>query len=310
MGSNLLGGRRAPPHQIVAKRDNHVEPEPTEPSPERVINVITGGSEISGISYSAARRHVRVSVNLETCSSQPPADDYTDQVVRFPTKWGIKEIKGEQSISRECYRNTLRAKPATLYQLQTAPAGHADLNRPAMESLDEVFIHLSLEDHKQNLDHLRQAFEILRKYNMKLNPTKCSFGVSSGKFLGYLVTQRGIEANPEQIRSVLDIPSPTHAKDSKDFEWTPACEEALQQLKRYLTSPPLLSKPKDGEQLSIYLAVSDTAVSSVLVREEDGKQLPVYYVSKSLLDAETRYSQLEKLALALVSAARKLRPYF
>ncbi|KAL5562066.1 hypothetical protein UlMin_031813 [Ulmus minor] len=172
---------------------------------------------------------------------------------------------------------------------------------------------------EQHLDHLRQAFE----------------------FLGYMVTQRGIEANPEQIRSVLDIPSPTHAKDvqclagriaalnrfisksserchlffsalrkSKDFEWTPACEEALQELKRYLTSPPLLSKPKDGEPLSIYLAVSDTAVSSVLIREEDGKQLPVYYVSKSLLDAETRYSQLEKLALALVSAARKLRPYF
>ena len=140
---------------------------------------------------------------------------------------------------------------------------------------------------------------------------------------------------------MMDIPSPTYIKDiqrlagrvgtlnqfisklserchlffttlrkSKDFEWTPACEEALQELKRYLTSPPLFSKPKDGEPLSIYLPVSDTAVSSVLVRGEDGKQLPVYYVSKSLLDAETRYSQLEKLALALVSAARKLWPYF
>ncbi|KAL5576837.1 hypothetical protein UlMin_018536 [Ulmus minor] len=90
----------------------------------------------------------------------------------------------------------------------------------------------------------------------------------------------------------------------------PACEQALQDLKRYLTSPPLLSKPKDGEQLYIYLAVSEGAVSAVLVREEEGKQFPVYYVSKSLLDAETRYTQLEKLALALVTAARKLRPYF
>ncbi|KAL5581545.1 hypothetical protein UlMin_013987 [Ulmus minor] len=86
--------------------------------------------------------------------------------------------------------------------------------------------------------------------------------------------------------------------------------QALQDLKRYLTSPPLLSKPKDGEQLYIYLAVSEGAVSAVLVREEEGKQFPVYYVSKSLLDAETRYTQLEKLALALVMAARKLRPYF
>ncbi|KAL5565099.1 hypothetical protein UlMin_028263 [Ulmus minor] len=86
--------------------------------------------------------------------------------------------------------------------------------------------------------------------------------------------------------------------------------QALHDLKRYLTSPPLLSKPKDGEQLYIYLAVSEGAVSAVLVREEEGKQFPVYYMSKSLLDAETRYTQLEKLALALVTAARKLRPYF
>ncbi|KAL5553871.1 hypothetical protein UlMin_041272 [Ulmus minor] len=176
---------------------------------------------------------------------------------------------------------------------------------------------------------------------MKLNPTKCSFGVAAGKFLGYMVTQRGIEANPNQIRSIMNIQSPASIRDvqrltgrvaalsrfisrssekchlffstlrkSKDFEWTPACEQALQDLKRYLTSPPLLSKPKDGEQLYIYLAVSEGAVSAVLVREEEGKQFPVYYVSKSLLDAETRYTQLEKLALALVTAARKLRPYF
>ncbi|KAL5576029.1 hypothetical protein UlMin_017728 [Ulmus minor] len=68
--------------KIVANRDNHAE-EPAEPIPERVINVITGGSEISGISYSAARRHARVSVNPETCSSQPPAGDYTNQVISF-----------------------------------------------------------------------------------------------------------------------------------------------------------------------------------------------------------------------------------
>ena len=52
---------------------------------------------------------------------------------------------------------------------------------------------------QQHIDHLRQSFDVLDKYGMKLNPTKCSFGVSSGKFLGYLVTQRGVEANPDQI---------------------------------------------------------------------------------------------------------------
>ena len=50
---------------------------------------------------------------------------------------------------------------------------------------------------EQHLNHLRQAFKVLQKYNMKLNPTKCSFGVASGKFLGYMVTQRGNETNSD-----------------------------------------------------------------------------------------------------------------
>ncbi|XP_024035550.1 uncharacterized protein LOC112096357 [Citrus clementina] len=73
---------------------------------------------------------------------------------------------------------------------------------------------------------------------------------------------------------------------------------------------PLLSTPRDGDKLNLYLAVSDRAASSVLVREEEGIQYPIYYTSKALLDAETRYPTTEKWALALVVAARKLRPYF
>ena len=88
------------------------------------------------------------------------------------------------------------------------------------------------------------------------------------------------------------------------------CESALLEFKDYLTTPPVLSKPLLGEVLLLYLAVSEHAVCAVLVREEGTKQLPIYYVSKALLDAETSYSHLEKLALALMVAARKLRPYF
>lgn len=94
------------------------------------------------------------------------------------------------------------------------------------------------------------------------------------------------------------------------FEWTPDCEEAFQRLKEHLSSPPLLSKPVDGETLILYLTVFDYGVSGVLVSEDGGSQLPVYYVSKRLLDAETRYSNMEKLAYALIIASRKLRPYF
>ncbi|KAL5576344.1 hypothetical protein UlMin_018043 [Ulmus minor] len=99
-------------------------------------------------------------------------------------------------------------------------------------------------------------------------------------------------------------------RKGKDFIWIADCEQSFQELKSYLGKPPLLSKPHEGDSLILYLAVSKGAVSSALVREEDGVQWPIYYTSKSLLDAETRYPEIEKLALALMVAARKLRPYF
>ncbi|KAL5552844.1 hypothetical protein UlMin_040245 [Ulmus minor] len=99
-------------------------------------------------------------------------------------------------------------------------------------------------------------------------------------------------------------------RKGKDFIWTADYEQSFQELKSYLGKPPLLSKPHKGNSLILYLAVSKGAVSSALVREEDGVQWPIYYTSKSLLDAETWYPEIEKLALALMVVARKLRPYF
>jgi hypothetical protein len=74
--------------------------------------------------------------------------------------------------------------------------------------------------------------------------------------------------------------------------------------------PRLLSPSKQGEELYLYLAVSPTAVSSALIREEERRQFPVYYTSRALRGAEERYPPMEKLAFALVTATRKLRPYF
>ena len=85
---------------------------------------------------------------------------------------------------------------------------------------------------------------------------------------------------------------------------------AYDKLKKYLSSPPLFSPSKAGEELYLYLAVSQAAVSAALVREEDGSQRPVYFTSRALRWAEERYPQMEKLAFALITAARKLKPYF
>ena len=94
------------------------------------------------------------------------------------------------------------------------------------------------------------------------------------------------------------------------FAWTDECEAAFQELKHYLNSPPLLSPSKEGENIYLYLAVSASAASAALIREEGKKQLPVYYVSQAFEGAESRYPRIEKIAFALIVASRKLRQYF
>lgn len=81
-------------------------------------------------------------------------------------------------------------------------------------------------------------------------------------------------------------------------------------MKQYLLKALLLSTPREGDILYLYLVISEWATSAIIVREEAGVQYPVYYTSKALLDAKTRYSEMEKWVLALVMVAKKLRPYF
>ena len=96
----------------------------------------------------------------------------------------------------------------------------------------------------------------------------------------------------------------------KAFQWDTKCEEAFSTLKTYLSSPPILVSPVEGELLTLYLAVSDFSTSTVLVRNKERLQHPVYYCGRALRGAEERYPRMEKLILALVTANRKLRPYF
>ena len=190
-----------------------------------------------------------------------------------------------------------------------------------------------------HIAHLSEAFQILRNYNMKLNPAKCAFGVSVGKFLGFIVNHRGIEANPDKIKALLDMSSPSGIKEvqrltgriaalsrfvsrasdkcqpffqvlKKAFQWDTKCEEAFSALKTYLSSPHILVSPIEGKLLTLYLAVSDFSTSAVLVRDKERVQHPVYYCSRALRGAEERYLRMEKLILALVTTARKIRPYF
>ena len=99
-------------------------------------------------------------------------------------------------------------------------------------------------------------------------------------------------------------------KNSKRFEWTTDCQLAFEDIKRFLTSPPLLNRPIIREDLYLYLSVENEALASVLVREDKEEQSPIYYISKVLRGSELRYPKMDKLALALVHTSKKLRHYF
>ena len=188
---------------------------------------------------------------------------------------------------------------------------------------------------------LTNIFKILRGHKLRLNASKYSFGVGSGKFLGYMVTYREIEVNPDQVKAINSLQPPWNPKEVqkltemmaalnrfisrsadrcrpffllmnkwKGFELTEKCAQAFQQIKDYLSHPPIMSSSEADEVLFAYIAVAPHAVSLVLIQVDSGKQRPVYCVSKSLHKAEIRYLPLEKAILAVVHGTRKLPHYF
>ena len=99
-------------------------------------------------------------------------------------------------------------------------------------------------------------------------------------------------------------------KQVKDFIWNDESQKTFEELKKYMAKPPLLAKPIADEVLYLYLAVSDKAISAILVKYKETVQKSIYYVSKTLHSTELNYSAIEKFALAMITTLRKLRPYF
>ena len=136
---------------------------------------------------------------------------------------------------------------------------------------------------------------------MCLNASKCSFGMGSRKFLGYMVTHRGIKVNPDQIKVINNLQPPQNPKEIqkltgmmaalsrfisrsadkcrpfflllhkwKEFEWSDECVVAFQQFKQYLSRPPIMSSPVVDEVLFAYIVVALYAISFVLIRVDSG----------------------------------------
>src|SRR6266542_1144150 len=205
----------------------------------------------------------------------------------------------------------------TTYQRAMQRCLHDQLGRNMEAYVDDIIIKSRVKE--DLISDLSETFTNLRHFRWKLNPEKCIFGVPSGKLLDFIVSYRGIEANPEKPKDIFRMNSPTALKDIQKltgcmaalsrfvsclgewampfykllkkqdkFQWTPEAQQAFDRLKEFLTCPPVLVPPMPEEPLLLYIAATPHVVSMTIVveQQEEGHiqkvQRLVYFISEVL----------------------------
>ena len=210
----------------------------------------------------------------------------------------------------------------------------------ALVFIDDILCHSSTFE--QHLEHLSAIFQRLRNSNLKLNPKKCQFAAQRVEYLGHIMSDKGIQANPDKTDIVKNFPRPRNRKEVKSFlglcnfyrryvkgyadivnplnqllkkeniplKWTAACEKAFNDLKDKLTSPPILAFPNLNKSFRIAVDASDYAIGYILSQFDDNKQERVIaYGGRSLRGTERKWSVTEKEGLALVEAVKTYHSY-
>uniref|UniRef100_A0A2N9FB32 RNA-directed DNA polymerase n=1 Tax=Fagus sylvatica TaxID=28930 RepID=A0A2N9FB32_FAGSY len=183
----------------------------------------------------------------------------------------------------------------------------------------EVYVDDMIAKSRTAQDHLtdlRKLFQRLKKYQLRLNPNKCAFGVTSGKLLGFIVSGRGNRDRSRKARFIAQLTATCEPlfkllrKDVK-IKWTEDCQKAFDKIKEYLLNPPILVPPTPGRPLILYLTVQEASMGCMLGQQDETgkKEQAIYYLSKKFTEPETRYLLVEKTCCALAWASRKLRQY-
>jgi hypothetical protein len=199
---------------------------------------------------------------------------------------------------------------------------HSKIGRNVLTYVDDIIVKSTKQEN--HIADLQETFANFRQAGLKLNPEKYVLGVKKGKFLGCLVSTKGIEANPSKIEAILRMePSSTKKgsqrlagrlaslnkfifrsaernlsffeilKSAEVFQWGPAQQKAFEELKQYLIDLTTSTPPSPGAPLLLYVVALHSAMSSALVQEKlDGqvkKQAPVYFISKVLSPSKKNY---------------------
>jgi hypothetical protein len=197
-------------------------------------------------------------------------------------------------------------------------------------------------DQESHLADVKKTLECTRKHGLKMNPNKCAFGVSAGEFLGFLVHEGGIEVGKKSMKAIDEVVPPTNLKElqsllgkinfvrrfisnlsqkvllfspllrvKKDqkFVWDDEQQKAFNEIKEYMKEPPVLVPPQLNKPFKLYVAADTQTIGSALIQQFEGKERVVAYLSRKLLDPETRYSAAEKLCLCVYYSCTKFRHY-
>jgi hypothetical protein len=219
----------------------------------------------------------------------------------------------------------------------------SQVGRNIFTYVDDIVV--ASKNKEEHLADLTETFANMRDARLRLNPEKCVFEVRQGKILGYLVSHRGIEANPTKIQAITNMTPSQSTRDvqhltgrlvalnrfisksaerslpflktlrgTKDFAWGPEQVAAFASLKQHLSNLAILTSLDPLLPLLLYIAASPYAVSAALVQEQDRegttRQCLVYYISEVLTTSKCNMIELEKISYAIVMASRKLRHYF
>ncbi|XP_065035979.1 uncharacterized protein LOC135671747 [Musa acuminata AAA Group] len=283
-------------------------------------------ADLAGVHPEVALHHLNISSDARPVKQRPrrQAPDrqlaIREEVNRLLTAGFIEEARYPQWLSNirmtpEDQKHTAFITEQGIYFYKVMPFGLKNAGATYQRTVNKMFarqIGRNMEVYVDDMivksrtaeahpSDLAETFDTLQRFGLRLNPAK-----DLQRLNGRLVAlSRFLSRSGDRCHSFFRA-----LKDPKNFRWTAECETAFEQMKLHLASLPRLASVSPGEKLSLYLAVSRHAVSSVLVKEISGDQLPVYYVSHMLSGPKERYPPIEKLALALVLSARKLRPYF
>ena len=339
--------------EIDKMLDNGVIEKSTKPSPW-VSNIVVVPKQSGGIRLCCDYRELNKAIIRER-HVLPKVDDTLNSLSgsRYFAKIDARSGFLQLSLAEESRHLTTFITNSGCFQFKRVPFGLSDISETFQRVMEEILfgldgVEISVDDvivHARTIDELivrlRKVFERCRQRNLKLNPSKCEFGLTEIKVLGHVVTSQGIKPDPAKTKAIRDAPMPRNVSELKSFLglcgyvskfiphyadiveplreltrkganwlWTVRQSRAFNDLKSVLSSEQVLACFKLGFPTLLITDASPVGLGAVLVQKQgDNEFKPIAYISRSLSPTEKRYAQIEREALACVWAVERFHNY-